>query len=283
MRSILIPSMVLLFGVSCSDTPREDSAQTASITNAPHEIRFISRDNSFEGPRTVEAGMVTLTLDNEGPQWHHLQLIRLPDGMTMEELEAALGQIKPGTPPPSWLKEAGGVNPPEPGEEARVTMLLEPGEYAAVCLVDTPDRIPHVAKGMIAPLTVTASESPPAPAPESDITLTLVDYAFSFSEPPTAGKHVIKVENPSNQAHEIAVFRLLPGKTIDDFAAWGAAYEGPAPVTAVGGVPGIQPGQVAYVHVDLSAGDYVAACFVLDAGDGRMHLEHGMVMPFTVT
>lgn len=284
MRSIPVSAVALLVAAACtSDAPGETNSEAASTIDAHREITFIAQDNSFEGPDTVEAGMVTLVLKNEGPEWHHLQLIRLPDEMTMEGFQTAMAEMQPGTPPPPWLREAGGVNPPEPGAEARVTQMLTPGEYAVICLVDTPDRIPHVAKGMISSLTVVPSDESPAPPPESDLTLTLVDYAFSFSEPPTAGEHVIKVENSAQQAHEIAFFRLLPGKTMDDFGAWGANYEGPAPITAVGGVPGIHSGQVAYVHVEFTPGDYVAACFVPDAKDGKMHLEHGMVMPFTVS
>ena len=113
--------------------------------------------------------------------------------------------------------------------------------------------------------------------------MTLVDYAFSFSAPPTSQTRVIRVENGANQAHEIALFRFLPGKGMDDVAAWAESYEGPAPVTAVGGVPGIHPGQVAAMHVDLAPGEYVALCFVPDATDGIPHLVHGMALPFRVS
>ena len=63
----------------------------------------------------------------------------------------------------------------------------------------------------------------------------------------------------------------------------GVNYEGPAPMVPAGGVPGIAPGQVVNIEVTLESGDYVALCFVPDAGDGRLHIEHGMVLPFTVS
>ena len=41
-------------------------------------------------------------------------------------------------------------------------------------------------------------------------------------------------------------------------------------------------GGVAYLPVDLPAGNYALLCFIPDAKDGKPHLEHGMVKPFTV-
>jgi hypothetical protein len=152
-----------------------------------------------------------------------------------------------------------------------------------LCVVDTPDHIPHVMKGMIKPLTVTPAAGTPAPLPASDLTLTLVDYAFSFDAPPTAGPHAIRVVNGASQAHEVALFRLLPGKTLDDVMAWGATYEGAPPITAVGGVPAFRPGQEAVMHVDLTPGEYVALCFVPDATDGLPHVAHGMALPFQIS
>lgn len=282
MRSMRVLAFVVVSLCACSGERPSGDASTVAASE-PREVRFSASDFAFEGPDTLPAGMTTFVLTNESEIWHHLQLVRLPDGMSLQDFMEAMSGMEPGTPPPAWFDEAGGVNPPSPGQAARVTMLLETGEYAVLCLVDTPDRVPHVMKGMIKPLTVTASTGSPAPLPSSDLTLTLVDYAFAFSAPPTAGSHVIRVENAATQAHEIVLFRFLSGRTMDDLMSWAATYEGPAPVVPVGGVPGIRPGQVADMHVALDPGDYVALCFVPDHTDGRPHIEHGMVLPFTIS
>ena len=266
---------------ACSGGDADD--EMAAAPADPHEVHFVSTDFAFEGPRTIEGGLVTLVLDNRGETLHHLQLVKLPDDMSMEEFQEAMSGMQMGSPPPPWFHDAGGVNPPAPGKPARVTQMLEPGEYVVLCMVDTPDRVPHVMKGMMQPLTVTEPSTPPAQAPAADLTLTLVDYAFSFSAPPVAGEYVIRVENAAEQAHEVAFFRLLPGKTLDDLMAWAQSYEGTPPFEAAGGVPGMHPGQVVDVHVDFIPGDYVALCFIPDATDGQLHLVHGMMLPFTVT
>ena len=275
------PLLLLLGLVACSGADRPE--ETASTPEAPPEIRFVATDFAFEGPATVEGGLVTLVLDNQGETLHHLQLVKLPDDMSMEDFQEAMSGMQPGSPPPPWFHDTGGVNPPAPGRPARVTQMLEPGEYAVLCLVDTPDRVPHVMKGMMQPLTVTAPSSPSAAAPVPALTLTLVDYAFSFSAPPVAGAYTIRVENAAQQAHEVAFFKLLPGKTLDDLMAWADSYDGTPPFEGAGGVPGMYPGQTVDAHVDFTPGDYVALCFVPDATDGQLHLVHGMMLPFTVT
>ena len=250
----------------------------------PTEVHFTASDFAFQGPQTIESGVVTLVLDNAGPDLHHLQLIKIPDGMTFDQFKDGLAQMQPNAPPPPWFATAvaGGVNPPQPGSSAKATIMVEPGEYAVLCLVDTPDHVPHVFKGMIQPLTVTASTGAPAAMPPADVMLTLVDYAFSFATSPTAGSHVIHVMNGAQQAHEVAFIKLLPGKTMEDVMAWGETYQN-APFEMYGGVPSMAPGEMADVYVDFTPGEWVALCFVPDINDGMPHLVHGMVLPFTIT
>ena len=282
MRIRLLTGLGLLAFAACGGQDEGDAAATATPAT-PQEVRFTARDFTFEGPQTIEAGMITLVLANQGATLHHLQLVRLLEGKTAEDFSAAMAALQPGQPLPAWAVEAGGVNPPDPGAEARVTMLLEPGSYVVTCFVDMPDHVPHFVKGMTVPLTVTESSAPPADAPATTLTLTLTDYAFGFSAPPTVGQHVIRVDNAGPQPHEIVIFRLHDGATMDEFMQFAATYQGEMPASAVGGVPAMAVGDVAYVHVDLAPGSYVALCLVPDTGDGKLHAEHGMVLPFVVS
>jgi hypothetical protein len=284
MRALVMVGIVLSGVAACG--PREsgtDSRAAAVTAAAPREVAFTAKDFSFEGPDTIPAGLTTLVLTNAGTTFHHLQLLRLGEGKTMADLTAGLAGMKPGDPLPAWIQGAGGVNPPDPGARTRATLMMEPGDYVIVCFVDIPDHVPHVMKGMMKPLTVTPSNASAAPMPTEDLTLTLVDYSFAFSTPPTAGHHVIKVVNGGQQDHEFELVRLAPGKTVDDFVHWGQTYEGPLPGTSLGGAAAMAPGQTEYVPMDLEPGNYIAACFVLDAKDGMPHIMHGMMTPFTVS
>jgi uncharacterized cupredoxin-like copper-binding protein len=45
----------------------------------------------------------------------------------------------------------------------------------------------------------------------------------------------------------------------------------------------MEPGGAAQFTVALEPGDYVLACFVPDAGDGKAHLAHGMAQPVKIS
>jgi hypothetical protein len=272
---------VMLTGLLACSGEQSDDPEPMADAPTIQEVHFTTTDFAFEGPAEIESGMTEFVLTNHGETLHHLQLVKLPEGMSYEDFEAGMAQMEPGPPPP-WFHGVGGVNPPPMHGSASATVMVEPGEYAVICLVDTPDKIPHVMKGMMQPLTVTASSSAPAELPPADLQLTLVDYAFSFAQPPTSDVRTIRVTNTATQDHEIAIFRILPGKTMDDVGAWAATFEGPPPFEPIGGVPAISPGQSMNFDVDFTPGDYVALCFIPDAGDGQLHIEHGMVLPFTI-
>jgi hypothetical protein len=187
-----------------------------ALTPATGVITVIAKDYSFEAPDSVPAGPTTYNLINQGSELHHLQLAKLPEGKTMPNLQAGMadgGAMK-------WLMDAGDPNAAVLGESTIATAPLEEGQYVMMCVIPSADHTPHVAKGMIKPLQVTAATGSVTPEPAADITLTLKDYAFDLSTPITAGKHTVKVENAGPQPHEVALLQFAPGKTMDGFMAW---------------------------------------------------------------
>ena len=282
MRTVLMLGVVCLSVGACAGD-RDAPGTGAARAGGPPEVAFTATDFAFEGPESIPSGLTTLVLTNAGPSFHHLQLLRLTDGRTVEDLKASMAAMSPTDPVPPWMVFAGGVSVPEPGVPARATLVLEPGTYALVCFVDIPDHVPHMMKGMVKALTVTPTTAPAAQSPTEDVTLALVDYAFAFSAPVTAGRHVLKVVNSGQQPHEVVLARLAPGKTADDFLAWGQTYQGEPPATPVGGAAAMAPGQVEYLPLDLTPGNYIVVCFVADGTDGMPHVMKGMMTPFTVS
>ncbi len=255
-----------------------DSAPVASA--APPAVTVIASDYSFDAPAELPAGLTTFRLVNRGPSIHHVQLVKLNEGKTVDDFMAAL---KAGGPPPKWATMEGGPNPPEIGDTSSTAVALEPGNYAMLCFVPGSDGIPHVAKGMVRPLTVTAGTGATAAEPEADVVMKLVDYDFQLSKPLTAGRHTIRIENGGPQEHEVAIVKLNPGKEPMDFAVWGEKQVGKAPGTLHGGVSGIMPGGKAFVEVDLAPGEYALICFVPDSKDGKGHYHHGMAKKVTLS
>jgi uncharacterized cupredoxin-like copper-binding protein len=255
------------------------SASQASFDPATHVAVVHAKDYSFDAPDSITSGWTTIDLVNDGPNLHHVQLVRLDSGKTATDLEAAMKN--PG-PPPRWAVFVGGPNAPDPGSRSEATLDLAPGNYVLLCLVDMPGGVPHFTKGMVRPLKVTAGASA-GTEPTADATVALADYKFDVQGTLNAGKHTVKVQDSGPQPHEIEVVRLAPGKTLNDLAAWMKNPQGPPPGNALGGVSAILPGMTTYFTVDLTPGDYAFLCFIPDAKDGKPHLEHGMVKQFKVS
>jgi hypothetical protein len=191
-------------------------------------------DFAYEAPARIPAGMTTFRLANDGPNFHHMQIVRLDGAKTFADLQQALR--KPG-PLPGWAVVVGGPNAPDPKTEANATLDMRPGRYALVCFVDVPGGVPHLAKGMIKELTVTpaAGGATVAAAPAPDVVLTLRDYQFDLSKPLARGRQTIEVRTAANtQPHEVELIRLAPGKTAEQMLAWLGKPEGPPPGRARG-------------------------------------------------
>lgn len=254
--------------------------QSAMAGSALPEATFIARDGSFEGPESIPGGWVRLNLENEGPEYYHLQLVKLDPGRTVTELEAALSE---SLIPPQWATMQGGPNAVDPGQSTSAVVYLETGDYA---LIDTvPDRqgVPHVANGMIRALTVT-NATHLAEEPTADVTLDLVDFSFVLAQPFTTGQQTIRVNNNGHHVHEVWLTKLGEGKGVNDLLmalAPGAPAEDWV-YNGLGGLTWIEPDKHGYFDVELEPGHYALICFVPDHATGKMHVMLGMVHEFVV-
>jgi hypothetical protein len=273
----LLPIALLV--LACAKKEAPPAEQTAAPPPAePRMVMVTASEYAFTMPDTLTAGPTLFHLVGNGAEVHHLQIMRLLEGKTIADFAAL-----PEGPPPPWVQEIGGPNAVRPGGgESQAALNLEAGNYVAVCFVPSPDGKPHIAKGMIKPFVVVAGSGPAGALPTADLTMTLTDYAFSLSAPITAGHHVIKVSNQAAQHHEVLFFRLAEGKTVKDLISWVAKMEGPPPGEPVGGTTGIGPNLDNYVIADFTPGEYGLFCFLPDAKDGKMHIEHGMVQQITI-
>ena len=249
--------------------------------DAPQVVVVHAKDFAFVAPHSIKSGVTTFRLVNDGKTLHHLTLIRLQKGKSMDDFLAFMK--KPG-PPFGWFTEVGGPNPALPGGSVEATMTLTPGDYVIACFVPSVgETTPHLMKGMVAPLTVTTEKSAGV-APPADIVLRTSDYKFSLSKPITKGHHVFEVQNDAAQAHEVVVIQLGPGKKIADIAKWVDVdlMKGTPPGRPAGGMAGIAKGQSATFPMDFTPGNYGFICFAPDAKDGKSHSVHGMMQEFVV-
>ena len=258
------------------------SAQAKSAaTVAPPVIDIMASDYSFDAPDTIPSGLVTIRLMNHGQEPHHAQLLRLNDGVSFGEFGAALQSE--GESALRLTTLTGGPGALSPSKSTEVTLNLTPGQYALACFISSSDGVPHLAKGMLKPLTVTAADAEPeTAAPQSAGTLNMRDFSFDIPDVLPAGTATFTVANAGPQPHELNILKLAPGASLADLQAWQPDQGTPPPFEAVGGMNGMSQGEAHYMTVDLQPGTYVAICNIPDPGSGVPHSRLGMVRQFSV-
>jgi hypothetical protein len=211
-----------------------------------------------------------------------VQIFRLTGGKTDADLLAGMKCMAPNSPLPPWIEIAAGPNAPVPGGEQAITEALSAGNYAIICLIPSADHIPYFTKGKMRSLTVVPATAAVAAAPTADIEVTMSDYAWQVTPAIAAGKHVFRAENAAAQQHEMFIVRLEKGETPLGLAGWAGSPKAPSPGMPMGGMTGMTKGSVAYLPVDLTAGEYALICFIPDAKDGKPHYVQGIMKAFTV-
>lgn len=245
------------------------------------KVTIKAHDYSFEAPTQIEAGLVSITLENEGQEPHHVQLARLNDGVSPEQFQTALQQNPEAAL--ALVTWAGGPGVVDFGGSQEVTMDLTAGTYMLLCFIPSPDGVPHLAKGMVASLEVVDKQAQTGgQPPKADATVKMNDFVFILPSAIKAGPQVWQVDNQGQQPHEIGLIKLAEGKTIADVSAFMAAPDGVPPFSDVGGLQAIDPGESGWVNLNLTPGEYVALCHIPDPASGKPHTELGMVAAFSV-
>lgn len=248
--------------------------------NLPEYVLRAS-EYTFEAPAELPAGRAWIQLVNDGAEAHHLQFVRLNDGVTLEQFQTELQQKGDGALVLTTFPGGVGVLSPH-GGQGRVLLDLTEGQYVLMCFIPDAEGVPHLAKGMMVPIRVVASDAAAQAEPRADVTATLKDFTLQFPAEVKAGLQMWKVTNEGPQPHEIMIVKLAEGKSMDDVTTFMRAPEGNPPFEWLGGMQALSTGQSGWLELDLAAGNYVAFCQVPDFASGTLHHQLGMLTAFTV-
>jgi plastocyanin len=181
-RSLLTVSMVALVaaavaGPVAAQSPSAPAASPAMSVPAGPAITVVAKDYHFEGlPTTVPVG-ATLTLENQGTEYHELIVARKNDGVTKTWDELLQMSNNDAFQYITILDAEPLVA--APGETATGNIVIaQTGEYFALCFVpkgSTPGApspapgespgVPHFMLGMRQTFTGTAAGTPVGPLP----------------------------------------------------------------------------------------------------------------------
>jgi hypothetical protein len=134
--------------ITVKDEGNTAAAPAAEITAEMQEFNFILPDE-------IKAGKQIWQISNTGKQAHHMLIIRLPAGVTADDIITWVSAEIPSGPPP-FLNPDGptigtGFEVLSPGQSAWAEIDLPPGEYTVFCLLPDMSAMPptsHIAHGM---------------------------------------------------------------------------------------------------------------------------------------
>jgi uncharacterized cupredoxin-like copper-binding protein len=298
-RSLTVAAVALVvLTAACGDDDGDAAAETETTTTTtpapttttapPPDARRIdvtAVDFGFETDlTTIEAGLVEVAIANEGAEDHQAMIVRFRDGATFADMAEAAAGDPTGASALGFVEGFGGPNGAAPGESATSRQVLEPGEYLLACFIPSPDGVPHAAKGMVRPFTVTeASTATEAPELEAgDAEVELVDFGFESSGSLPAGG-TLRVTNAGEQDHELAMYRLEGDATVADVVRFESSRDGTPPGRSVNGLGLVRVGASATLPLPTAPGRYALVCFVPDVlGDGASHASLGMATEITL-
>ena len=245
------------------------------------EVVVTASEYAFDNPAEIDAGLSSIQLVNQGQELHHAQLVRLNDGVSMDEFQAAM-QAEDEELMLSMITLHGGVGLLAPGGSGSVLMDLKEGQYLLLDFIPDAEGVPNLAKGMVSHMVVNGGSSDTAQAPSADAEIVLKDFNMLLPEGFSPGRQTWKVSNEGPQPHEIILLKLADNMSMADMQAWGETMDGPPPFEPVGGMQGLSQGESGYLELDLSPGSYIATCDIPDPVSGHPHSELGMLMEFSV-
>ena len=260
--------LALVFALSaCGDDDDDGGTEDQSSATA---LSIITGDKGIQAPASVEAGLVEITLENDGKDNHEAQLIRLEGGHTAEEaLSVLTGQ---SSKIPDWFVGGGGVGTARPGESRTATQVLEPGSWAIVDL--------GAEKPQSTALEVTG-EPGDAELPEAEATITASEYTFEASglQP---GANTILFENAGQELHHVIANPVKPDATVAQITRFFETEEKSADPFTKGEAGDIETavlddGGSQLVDLDLESGKYALMCFIPDRDGGPPHAAKGMI------
>jgi uncharacterized cupredoxin-like copper-binding protein len=256
-----------------------------SAAVAGNAINFDATEYSYTLPDSIPAGTVTLVMRNAGKEAHHAQFVKFNTGVTFQQFTAALQQGE--GPALALVSLQGGTGALDPGTNTEsVTVNLQPGDYAVLCFLTGADGIPHFAKGMIKPLTVTApTGATSATKPNTTVSITLHDFAFDSPDTLPTGSNAWAITNSGPQPHELQVAKLAAGGSANDVLNFFSTPtpSGPPTFQSVGGFQGVDAGLSGSLTLNLPAGQYAFYCAIPDPTNGKRHLQEGMLKQVTIS
>lgn len=232
---------------------------------------------SFTVPRSVEGGLVELTVTNEGRAPHGVQLIRYEAEHTAQEvLEKISGESEKT---PDWIRGEGGIGMVEGGGSATATMNLEAGKFLIT------DAAQQSGKPATAEMEVTEGGEGDLPSTEGSVTAEEKGenhYAWKVSGL-RAGNNQVTFNSEGEHTIHLLVAVPLKGKVPplnrirEDLSKEGGPPPSYVEFEKAESTAVLDGGKSQTTPLDLKSGRYLFFCPLTDRDGGKPHDQEGLL------
>jgi hypothetical protein len=297
----LFAAVALLLFASSAGLAQEGTPSTGAslLAGLGFPDLVVSTDGvAVSAPTEVAAGRYHLIVQNSSDGMNaDLQLDKVPDGKTYDDLATLIAQADPSSPQPPeifyQLVIAGGASA-GPGGSGDAIVDLTPGDWV-FDLTNSP--VDEDGPESMSPAKVTVTgDMPDLTDPPADISVDMVELAFDMPDSIPAGDHIWRVHNKGAFPH----FMLLQSypepitteqvqATLDSLFGVDATPSAspvtlldPSLMATTGGTAVLSAGQTNWIELDLQPGQYVVICFMSGPGSVPVHAAMGMFKVITV-
>jgi len=288
-RELLRGGAVVVLGISVADvlaacaapaspTPVAASPTPTSSPRIP-EISLTATDTTFDSPGALSAGIVRVTLENKGGLPSSLNVLRVREGKTFDEVKANFPRPDAQLASFSLVFELfGGCTGLPPGQRCNVVLDLAAGTYALL------SRASGQSAGIVKQLVVSQASGATVPEPAADVIVSLKDGVGPAVPATVKAATTWKVTNDGQLPHVFQIWRFKSGKTAADLVSFFATGggSGPVPAEVVAGSGVLSPGKRAWFTSELAPGEYLDACTVAGRNPPADHLNEGETAKITV-
>lgn len=268
----------------------------SAAAQPPTGPQYLAQTGGYTGPSRLTAGWNAITLTDRFQVPVGIQIFRVNGSPGDARLIAAIADVVRNEARPQEVQsdaallamaQPAGGPVAVPGHPGTAWVNLTPGSYVFASTDVGADHQPLVTQGLFTHVTVTTGDNASTP-PHATYSAKLVDFDIELPAAIRAGPHVWYIHNQGAEVHHMMLFQIADGKTPKDVQAWlqgppgGQPESGPPPGEFVAATSVLSPGDAEYAPIMLSAGRYVAMCFMTDPMTGKVHVMLGMFVPFTV-
>jgi len=234
-------------------------------------FRIVATDAGFEAPDKLAAGLRHIVFGNHGTEIHEGMLVKLPNGMSADDY---VGAVKKGSLFPEGALDYSGLGLTSPGVTAEMWLRVDPGRYIIICWNKGHDKTTPVHSFTVEE-TGAADDRPP----KEDVLMKLFDYRFELDRALRRGVQVIRIETPGPNMHEVDIYRLHEGNTVEDLKRWRKQHEdGQSPAEALGGaLDSHDIHRIVWLRKEFVPGRHVLHCEMPVTNTKLTHADVGMV------